>query len=88
MFDPSDTHVPKKRGRPAGSLNKSTIEKQLAKLSDESRPESRTSNSGREQGGVCSVCHAQNKRGPNDRMVSCRECSNKGESGSERANLQ
>ncbi|KAJ3643563.1 hypothetical protein Zmor_026265 [Zophobas morio] len=77
VFDPSDTHVPKKRGRPAGSLNKSTIEKQLAKLSDESRPESRTSNSGREQGGVCSVCHAQNKRGPNDRMVSCRECSNK-----------
>ncbi|XP_044260731.1 uncharacterized protein LOC123008783 [Tribolium madens] len=77
VFDPSDTHVPKKRGRPAGSLNKSTIEKQLAKLSDESRPESRTSNSGREQGGVCSVCHLQNKRGPNDRMVACRECSNK-----------
>ncbi|EFA10101.2 hypothetical protein TcasGA2_TC012280 [Tribolium castaneum] len=77
VFDPSDTHVPKKRGRPAGSLNKSTIEKQLAKLSDESRPESRTSNSGREQGGVCSVCHVQNKMGPNDRMVACRECSNK-----------
>ncbi|KAJ8938886.1 hypothetical protein NQ318_016090 [Aromia moschata] len=77
VFDPSDTHVPKKRGRPAGSLNKSTIEKQLAKLSDESRPDSRTSSSGRDQGGVCSVCHVQNKRGPNDRMVACRECSNK-----------
>ncbi|KAG5884304.1 hypothetical protein JTB14_006312 [Gonioctena quinquepunctata] len=77
VFDPSDTHVPKKRGRPIGSLNRSTIEKQLAKASEESRPDSRTSSNGREQGGVCSVCHIQNKRGPNDRMVACRECSNK-----------
>ncbi|KAK9880062.1 hypothetical protein WA026_008576 [Henosepilachna vigintioctopunctata] len=76
VFDPSDNNVPKKRGRPAGSLNKSTIEKQLARLSDESRPESRTSNSG-SQFGVCSVCHLQNKKGPNDRLVACRECSNK-----------
>ncbi|XP_018579889.1 PHD finger protein 10 isoform X2 [Anoplophora glabripennis] len=77
VFDPSDTHIPKKRGRPAGSLNKSTIEKQMARLSDESRPDSRTSSNGRDQGGVCSVCHIQSKRGPNDRMVACRECSNK-----------
>ncbi|KAJ8918794.1 hypothetical protein NQ315_011078 [Exocentrus adspersus] len=77
VFDPSDTHIPKKRGRPAGSLNKSTIERQLAKMNDDSRPDSRTSNSGREQGGVCSVCHIQSKRGPNDRMIACRECSNK-----------
>ncbi|KAL3269923.1 hypothetical protein HHI36_008980 [Cryptolaemus montrouzieri] len=76
VFDPSDNNVPKKRGRPAGSLNKSTIEKQLARLSDESRPESRTSNSG-SQFGVCSVCHLQNKKGPNDKLVACRECSNK-----------
>ncbi|CAH0556071.1 unnamed protein product [Brassicogethes aeneus] len=76
VFDPSDNHVPKKRGRPAGSLNKSTIEKN--KMQEEfSRPDSRTSSNGREQGGVCSVCHNQNKRGPNDRMVACRECSNK-----------
>lgn len=79
VFDPSDNHVPKKRGRPLGSLNKSTIEKQLAKMAaEENRPDSRTSTGSREQGGVCSVCHIQNKRGPNDRMVSCRECSNKG----------
>lgn len=79
VFDPSDNNIPKKRGRPAGSLNKTTIERQLAKLSDtDSRPESRSSNPGRDHGGVCSVCHIQNKKGPNDRMVSCRECSNKG----------
>ncbi|KRT84808.1 PHD finger motif containing protein [Oryctes borbonicus] len=79
VFDPSDNNIPKKRGRPVGSLNKSTIEKQLAKLSDnDSRPESRSSNnSHKEQGGVCYVCHLQNKKGSNDRMISCRECSNK-----------
>ncbi|KAI4461363.1 polycomb group protein [Holotrichia oblita] len=79
VFDPSDNNIPKKRGRPVGSLNKSTIEKQLAKLSDnDSRPESRSSNnSHKEQGGVCSVCHLQNKKGPTDRMIACRECSNK-----------
>ena len=80
MFDPSDNNIPKKRGRPIGSLNRSTIEKQLAKFSDnDSRPESRSSGIIiKEQGGVCSVCHLQNKKGPNDRMVACRECSNKG----------
>ncbi|KAL1498239.1 hypothetical protein ABEB36_009070 [Hypothenemus hampei] len=78
VFDPSDTHVPRKRGRPAGSLNRSTIEKQqLYKRDEDSRPDSRTSTGSREQGGVCSVCHTQSRRGPNDRMVSCRECSNK-----------
>lgn len=79
VFDPSDNHIPKKRGRPAGSLNKTTIERQQAirsRSSDESRPASRTSNGGN-QFGVCSVCHLQNKRGPNDKMVACRECSNK-----------
>lgn len=80
MFDPSDNNLPKKRGRPVGSLNKSTIEKQLAKLNDgESRPESRSSFTSREQGGVCSVCH-NNRKVPNDRLVACRECSNKGKS--------
>ncbi|VEN44266.1 unnamed protein product [Callosobruchus maculatus] len=49
----------------------------MVKTSDDSRPESRTSSNGREQGGVCSVCRLQNKRGPNDKMVACRECSNK-----------
>ncbi|CAG9834986.1 unnamed protein product [Diabrotica balteata] len=82
VFDPSDNNVPKKRGRPVGSLNKATIEKQIAKLtynedSRENRPESRTSNNGRDQHGVCSVCHVQNRKGPNDRLVACRECSNK-----------
>ncbi|XP_060528253.1 uncharacterized protein LOC132703150 [Cylas formicarius] len=78
VFDPSDTHVPKKRGRPAGSLNKSTIERQMARNhSDDSRPDSRTSTGSKDQHGVCSVCHVQSKRGPNDRMVACRECSNK-----------
>lgn len=48
----------------------------MAKLSEESFKDSSV---GRDQGGVCSVCHVQNKRGPNDRMVGCRECSNKGE---------
>ncbi|KAF2882967.1 hypothetical protein ILUMI_23195 [Ignelater luminosus] len=77
VFDPSDNNLPKKRGRPVGSLNKSTIEKQLAKLNDgESRPESRSSFTSREQGGVCSVCH-NNRKVPNDRLVACRECSNK-----------
>lgn len=77
VFDPSDTHIPKKRGRPAGSLNKSTLEKHNSKRDEEPRPDSRTSSSSRDQGGVCSVCHNQNKRGPSDRMVGCRECSNK-----------
>ncbi|CAG9863567.1 unnamed protein product [Phyllotreta striolata] len=81
VFDPSDNHVPKKRGRPVGSLNRSTIEKHLARLNNEeyreNRPDSRTSSNGRDQGGVCSVCHLQNRKGPNDRMVACRECSNK-----------
>ncbi|XP_056645491.1 uncharacterized protein LOC130450848 [Diorhabda sublineata] len=81
VFDPSDNHVPKKRGRPVGSLNRSTIEKQLARRINEdgreNRPESRTSSNGRDQHGVCSVCHIQNRRGPNDRMIACRECSNK-----------
>ncbi|KAK4875783.1 hypothetical protein RN001_012205 [Aquatica leii] len=77
VFDPSDNNIPKKRGRPVGSLNKSTIEKQLAKLTDgDSRPESRSSLNGREQGGVCSVCH-NNKKNTSERLVSCRECSNK-----------
>ncbi|KAH1009928.1 hypothetical protein HUJ04_002219 [Dendroctonus ponderosae] len=58
VFDPSDTHVPKKRGRPAGSLNKNTIEKQhVFKVRDEdSRPNSRSSTSSN-HGGVCSVSH-------------------------------
>ncbi|KAF7271421.1 L(3)mbt interactor in ovarian somatic cells isoform X2 [Rhynchophorus ferrugineus] len=77
VFDPSDTHVPRKRGRPAGSLNRSTIEKNNIRKDEDSRPDSRTSTSSREQGGVCSVCHTQNKRGPNERMVACKECSNK-----------
>lgn len=75
MFDPSDIHVPKKRGRPTGALNS----KHLSKSQNDDRPESRNSSNGRtsEQGSVCSVCHIQNKKGTNDRMVSCRECSNK-----------
>uniref|UniRef100_A0A1Y1M3B8 PHD-type domain-containing protein n=1 Tax=Photinus pyralis TaxID=7054 RepID=A0A1Y1M3B8_PHOPY len=77
VFDPSDNNIPKKRGRPVGSLNKTTLEKQLVKLPDgDSRPESRSSLNGREQGGVCSVCH-NNKKNSNERLVSCRECSNK-----------
>ncbi|XP_050310473.1 uncharacterized protein LOC126746321 [Anthonomus grandis grandis] len=79
VFDPSDNNIPKKRGRPAGSLNRATIEKQLSfnKRDDDSRPSSRTSSGSRDHGGVCSVCHTQSRKGPNDRMVSCRECSNK-----------
>lgn len=76
VFDPSDTHTPKKRGRPAGSLNRTTIEKHVLKTEDD--PRSRTPSVGREQGGVCSVCHNQIKRGQSDRVVSCRECSSKG----------
>lgn len=78
VFDPSDTHVPKKRGRPTGSINKSSSsEKHSSKRDEDSRPDSRTSSGSRERGGVCSVCHTQSKRGPSDRMVGCRECSNK-----------
>lgn len=70
--------MPKKRGRPIGSLNRSTIEKQIAKMNEDNQKDSRPSSVGRDHGGVCSVCHVQNKRGPNDRMIGCRECSNKG----------
>lgn len=77
VFDPSDTHIPRKRGRPAGSLNRTTIEKNNIKKDEDSRPDSRTSTGSRDHGGVCSVCHTQSKRGPSDRMVACRECSNK-----------
>ncbi|XP_066145937.1 sterile alpha motif domain-containing protein 1 [Euwallacea fornicatus] len=79
VFDPSDTHVPKKRGRPLGSLNKATMDKQNghSRRDEESRPDSRSSTGSRDHGGVCSVCHNQSKKGLNDRMVACRECSNK-----------
>ncbi|GLV44462.1 uncharacterized protein CBL_10266 [Carabus blaptoides fortunei] len=90
VFDPSDNNLPRvnrKRGRPLGSLNKSTIEKQTAALlsarsSDQSpgsRPTSRASSTGAKEpmGGVCSVCHMQGKKGGCDKMISCRECSNK-----------
>lgn len=50
----------------------------MARMSEDNLKDSRPSSVGREHGGVCSVCHIQNRRGPNDRMVGCRECSNKG----------
>lgn len=92
MFDPSDNSLrQKKRGRPAGSLNKTTLERKrlssdseprsrsrLQSDNSDSRPQSRSSLNGVDHGGVCSVCHNQNKKGLTDKMISCRECSNKG----------
>lgn len=78
MFDPSDTHVPRKRGRPAGSTKANAEKHAYLKRDEDYRPDSRTSTSSRDHGGVCSVCHTQSRRGLNDRMVACRECSNKG----------
>ncbi|KAI5645325.1 histone-lysine N-methyltransferase 2D isoform X1 [Phthorimaea operculella] len=97
VFDPSDNNLPskRKRGRPVGSLNKSTIKKRLTggttKSEKGSESEDQLSNgSGDEleqeepasqetscEGGVCSVCLVQKPRGSNDRLVECRDCSNK-----------
>ncbi|XP_025837285.1 PHD finger protein 10-like isoform X2 [Agrilus planipennis] len=75
VFDPSDNNIPRKRGRPTGSINKTVDRHSKHTSSTELRPDSRMGNI-REQGGVCSVCH-NNARVSNDRFVSCRECSNK-----------
>ncbi|XP_028038561.1 histone-lysine N-methyltransferase 2D-like isoform X2 [Bombyx mandarina] len=96
VFDPSDNNVPskRKRGRPVGSLNKSTIKKRLMVAGhikdDAPLSESQFSLDGsgdeidqedslphEESGGVCSVCLVQKPRGSNDRLVECRDCSNK-----------
>ncbi|XP_017771811.1 PREDICTED: uncharacterized protein LOC108559155 isoform X5 [Nicrophorus vespilloides] len=86
VFDPSDNNLPKKRGRPLGSgknqtekYNNSSMSSRHSDGGYDSRPESRSSLNGRGevQGGVCSVCRIQNKKGPNEKMISCRECSNK-----------
>lgn len=75
-----------------GSLNKSTLERQQMKAKDLAQNSDSQSLDGsksiqtyrnpnrdisRSEGGVCSVCHSQGKKGPAERMVSCRECSNK-----------
>lgn len=98
VFDPSDNNVPnkRKRGRPVGSLNKSTIKKRLMTAghnmtTKEGTPsESQLSFDGsademdqedsiphEASGGVCSVCLVQKPRGSNDRLIECRDCSNK-----------
>lgn len=106
VFDPSDNNVPtkKKRGRPVGSLNKSTIKKHSPTMpggksqnlypqkasesgdtSDEEDNETNDSHSiklePREKvtGGVCSVCRQhKNVKENSGMLVSCRDCSNKG----------
>lgn len=98
VFDPSDNNLPskRKRGRPVGSLNKSTIKKRLINASQsKSEKEGTPVSDGQmsdgsldemEQdepiphetsGGVCSVCLVQKPRGSSDRLVECRDCSNK-----------
>ncbi|CAG9560563.1 unnamed protein product [Danaus chrysippus] len=95
VFDPSDNNVPskRKRGRPVGSLNKSTIKKRLMiagkDKEDTQLSESQQSLDGsgdemnndeplsHETSGVCSVCLIQKTRGSNDRLVECRDCNNK-----------
>ncbi|CAH1122678.1 unnamed protein product [Ceutorhynchus assimilis] len=77
VFDPSDIQIPKKRGRPGTPSTRNTFNKK-PKADEDSRADSLSSaGSSKDQGGVCSVCHTQSKRGPHDRMVGCRECSNK-----------
>lgn len=93
VFDPSDNNLPskRKRGRPVGSLNKSTIKKQIGGKTDKdgnliSEGEEGVSADEIEQeepiphetsGGVCSVCLVQKSRRSNDRLVECRDCNNK-----------
>lgn len=94
VFDPSDNNLPskRKRGRPVGSLNKSTIKKRLLggpKGDKEGTPLSDGEDVSAEEieleepiphetsGGVCSVCLVQKPRGSNDRLVECRDCNNK-----------
>ncbi|CAG4937974.1 unnamed protein product [Colias eurytheme] len=93
VFDPSDNNVPskRKRGRPVGSLNKSTIKRRLmiaGKVDKEGTPISEGQQSldgsademdrdDHETSGVCSVCLVQKPRGSNDRLVECRDCNNK-----------
>ncbi|XP_023935008.1 uncharacterized protein LOC112043713 isoform X1 [Bicyclus anynana] len=95
VFDPSDNNVPskRKRGRPVGSLNKSTIKKRLM-IAGKDKEDNLLSDSQRsidgsadeieqddppqhETSGVCSVCRVQKQRGSNDRLVECRDCNNK-----------
>lgn len=82
MFDPSDIVQPRvgrKRGRPLGSLNKATLERQQTRVADGS-PSGSTDSSprkpGSRDGGVCSVCHREGRKGI-DRMISCRDCINR-----------
>lgn len=95
VFDPSDNNVPskRKRGRPVGSLNKSTIKKRLmiagkdkedTPLSDSQRSLDGSGDEAEqeetqphEKSGVCSVCRVQKPRGSSDRLVECRDCNNK-----------
>ncbi|XP_049866524.1 histone-lysine N-methyltransferase 2C-like isoform X2 [Pectinophora gossypiella] len=97
VFDPSDNNMPskRKRGRPVGSLNKSTLKKRLISTTlsksekDGSGSEGQVSDGSADEmeqdepvphetsGGVCSVCLVQKPRGSNDRLVECRDCSNK-----------
>ncbi|XP_037978518.2 histone-lysine N-methyltransferase 2C isoform X1 [Plutella xylostella] len=101
VFDPSDNNVPskKKRGRPVGSLNKSTLKKRLISQNKDDKEDTPFSESQHSldasademeaeaeaeetmatetSGGVCSVCLVQKPKGSNDKMVECRDCSNK-----------
>ncbi|XP_056644863.1 polyhomeotic-like protein 2 [Diorhabda sublineata] len=75
VFDRSDDHVPKKRGRPIGSLKRSTLEHQLARQKSKDSPEilheSKTSTCNREKH---DVCHKKNKKGSNGGFIACKEC--------------
>lgn len=87
VFDPSDIIIPskRKRGRPAGSLNKSTLKKLTDTPRSQSQPRSEGLNSNDASsdeaepgtGGVCSVCLVLKAKGSNDRMVECVECNTK-----------
>lgn len=84
VFDPSDLgqtqqpRVGKKRGRPLGSLNKATLERQQTRTSSPSgSTDSSPRKPGSRDGGVCSVCHREGRKGI-DRMISCRDCINRG----------
>lgn len=73
VFDPSDNNLPKrKRGRPVGSLNKTSM---IGKKSP-SRPASVASNTNKIESHAnvitCSICHQIKK--PYEPIISCRDC--------------
>jgi hypothetical protein len=79
FFDPSDIHIPtRKRGRPVGSTSKN---KDKDKERDKDAGKSNVTITKVETDrGFCYICmnQGQERRGQFEKLVSCKDCTNKG----------